>query len=75
MTHVHRSIPGTRAAIQPRMRDDGYCEIRVIPEQDLRFTVRVSLAGKHFVMGGFTNPDEAQRRGVRVMCAMSGLQQ
>jgi|GEM_PF-4185441 len=51
-----------------------FCELRVFPDDQLRFNVRVSMAGKAFVEGGFKNPDEAHRRGVVIMLAMNGMQ-
>ncbi len=57
--------------MQPQ-QNDGFCEMNIYPDTDLTFNVRVSLQGKSFVEGGFINPDEAQRRGVAIMLAMSG---
>lgn len=53
---------------------DKFCEIRVFSDENLKFNVRVTLFGKSFVAGGFKNPDEAQRRGIAMMVAMSGLE-
>ncbi len=54
------------------MQQQDYCEMNIFPNEDLTFNVRVSCRGKRFVAGGFINPDEAQRRGVAIMLAMSG---
>lgn len=50
-----------------------YCQVDIFADEDLFFNVRVSCGGKRFIAGGFMNPDEAQRRGVQIMLAMSGL--
>ncbi len=52
----------------------GCCEVKVYPDDSLNFHVRVSMAGRSFVQGGFRNPDEAQRHGIAIMLTMDGLQ-
>lgn len=52
---------------------ESYCELKIFPDKQLRFNVRVAMGGKTFLAGGFKNPDQAQRRGVEVMLAMRGL--
>ncbi len=47
-----------------------FVKLDVFPDEHLRFHVRVSHMGKSFVAGGFKSPDEAQRRGIAIMCAM-----
>lgn len=49
-----------------------FVKLDVFPDEQLRFHVRVSHKGKSFVEGGFKSPDEAQRRGIAIMCVMFG---
>ncbi len=51
-----------------------FVKLDVFPDEHLRFHVRVSFMGKSFIAGGYKSPDEAQRRGVAIMCAMFGSQ-
>jgi hypothetical protein len=53
--------------------NESYCELKIFPDKQLRFNVRVAMGGKTFLAGGFRSPDQAQRRGVEIMMAMRGL--
>lgn len=50
-----------------------FCQLDIFADEDLSFNVRVSCGGRHYVAGGFLNPDDAQRQGLRALLAMSGM--
>lgn len=60
--------------ISPKTQcDQEFCQLDIFADDNLLFNVRVTCNGKSFIAGGFRNPDQAQRRGMHALLAMSGM--
>ncbi|MGE4299044.1 MAG: hypothetical protein AB7E47_13540 [Desulfovibrionaceae bacterium] len=52
------------------MRANDCCEIAIMPDRHLNFTVRVTLGDACCWENGFINPDVAHRRGIEMLLEM-----